>query len=128
MRLLYYMTKYAPVAFGIALTFHCYLLTQDIDCVILKEFIPFNWFLAIILMVLSSKFKLCIYHKLFVLYDFLLDMCIKAQRYGMFDDIGIEVTHAREFVLSLGVCIQFLLIYRIYGSREKSDDGGVRRD
>lgn len=120
MKSLYYFTKYTPVLFGIVLTAHCFLLLRGIDIALLKEFFSFGWLLAVVFTILSYKLNLCIIHRLYIWYDFLLDLCIKAQRYEIFNTIHLDVNDARLGCLFLGVIFQLLLIRRLYGCKYRT--------
>lgn len=122
MKALYCIVKLLPIICGVILTVHCYMLTMGYDNEIFKEFFSFGWLLAVVLTILSYKLRLCVFHRLFIWFDFLMDLCIKAQRYDIFTMIDYDVEDAREILFSIGICIQLLLLYRMTngnGCREK---------
>ena len=118
MKALFYFVKYAPVTFGVFLVLHCGLLLLGHDTAILKELLPFNWLSGVVFTILSYKLKLCVYNRLCIWYDVLVDGCIKAQRYDLFNGVGLDVDAARWAMFGLGVIIQLILIVKVYGCKK----------
>lgn len=118
MKTIFYFVKYTPVVFGILMLIHCVLLVSGEDSEILKEFFSFGWMQGVVFTIMSYKLNLCIIHRTYIWYDCLMDLCIKAQRYDLFSECGCDVEHIRIAMLVIGVIIQLLLIYKMYGCKK----------
>lgn len=118
MKTLFYFVKYAPVGFGVILVIHCGLLLMGYDTAILKELLPFSWLSGVVFTILSYRLKMCVYNRLCIWYDVLMDLCIKAQRYDIFEELGLDVQGCRMFMFVAGGLILVFLITKVYGCKK----------
>lgn len=123
------VTKYYPIVCGVILTIHCLLLLCGIDLFAVKSFVLANGISFVFFYYLSRLFSFCWLHRLFIIYDVTLFLCVLAQNDNFFAEHNMNVTIARLVMLGFGIIIQLMLLVNIvYGKRKGRTDKCCKGD
>lgn len=108
------LTKYTPLTITIAMICHCialYFFHYD------SFFIRYSFEGCLVsfatFMYLSNLFRFCWAHRLCIAYNCVMDFCCEAEKTHWFARVGIDVNHARVFMLVVGFIVLGIAIHRI---------------
>ena len=110
-QLLRQLVKYGMVAIAILCTMHCGLLLMGYDLLVVH--ITLCSFLFLLGLYLSRLFRLCWVHKACVIYAYLIVLCIALKRYGVFENLEIDISTARMAMLFVGLAIISFLLWKV---------------
>ena len=116
---LFRIVKYLPVIYTVIAATHCLLLLMGNDYEVIRLLFRLPIPMAIVMMILSVKFKMCIWHRLTIIYTTAINQCVLVQKHNIFDMLGVDVNYMRIIMLIFGfsIILEICLAY----------EGGTKR-
>lgn len=116
-KLLINCIKYFPIIGALCMLIHCILLLIGIESSIFHFTFGFSIVGSLLLLLASYVLNFCALHRLFIIYDFIMEFCINYENYFGF---GIYLLSARFLMALIGIILFILFFMNI--TKFKCDD------